>query len=54
MAGGLLFVVLGMNGFSVFGVPSDIMSCFFSVIIFVIVSLFTYRPGKAINTAAKK
>ena len=34
LAGGLLFVVLGMNGFSIFGIPSDIMSCLFSVIIF--------------------
>lgn len=54
LAGGLLFVVLGMNGFSVFGVPSDIMSCFFSVIIFVIVSLFTCRPGKTGTAAAEK
>lgn len=46
LIGGLAFVILGMNGFSVFGIPSDITSCLFSVIIFVIVSLFTYHPEK--------
>ena len=42
--GGLFFVILGMTGFSVMGIPSDIISCFFSIIIFVVVSLITYRP----------
>lgn len=44
--GGLLFVVLGVSGFAVFGIPSDITSCFFSVAIFIVVSLATYRPEK--------
>ena len=41
--GGLFFVILGMNGFAVMGIPSDIMSCFFSVFVFIVVSLVTYR-----------
>lgn len=44
---GLAFVALGWSGFSFFGVPSDIASSLLSLVVLIVVSLITYKPGTA-------
>lgn len=48
---GLVFVAMGWSGFSFFGIPSDIASSLLSVVVLVIVSLITYKPEKAVQSA---
>ncbi len=49
LIGGLVFAFLGMNGFSVLGIPSDILSCLFSVIFFIIVSMLTQKKEQTVK-----
>lgn len=44
---GLAFVALGWSGFSFFGIPSDIASSLLSLVVLIVVSLITYKPGSA-------
>lgn len=44
---GLAFVALGWSGFSFFGIPSDIASSLLSLVVLIVVSLITYKPGTA-------
>lgn len=48
---GLFFVFIGWAGFSFFGIPSDIASSFLSFLVLIVVSLLTYKPDKAAQTA---
>lgn len=43
LLGGLFFVALGWHGVSFLGIPVDIASSLLSVVLLIIVSLFTYH-----------
>jgi SSS family solute:Na+ symporter len=51
---GLGFVVLGNLGVSLFGIPTDIASSLLAVVVSIIVSFITYRPGSETDILANK